>query len=159
MIRCTFHLNGGALSTLSCPGVGFFSAYSGQAGSTRNNPDAMAIQDVGPLPTGKYYIVSRPTGGRLNFARDYISSVASGSDRKLWFALYREDNELDDITFIGEVERNSFRLHSAGYKGTSNGCITFPSMAQYMILRNALLNTTTFYVSSSLIAYGTVHVY
>lgn len=24
MIQCTFHLNGGQLSTLSCPGIGFF---------------------------------------------------------------------------------------------------------------------------------------
>ncbi|ATF92902.1 Uncharacterised protein [Cedecea neteri] len=51
MIRCTFHLNGGALSTLSCPGIGFFAAYSGQAGSTRNNPE-QAFYNWYPKPKG-----------------------------------------------------------------------------------------------------------
>ncbi len=159
MIRCTFHLNGGALSTLSCPGVGFFSAYSGQAGSTRNNPDAMAVKNIGPLPTGKYYIVSRPTGGRFQWFHDSTASLFSGSDRDLWFGLFRDDDNIDDHTFIDKVERGNFRLHPAGYKGISEGCITFPSLSQYMILRNALLSTTTFYVTSTLVAYGTVYVY
>lgn len=159
MIRCTFHLNGGALSTLGCPGIGFFAAYSGQAGSTRNNPDAMAVKNIGPLPPGKYYIVSRPTGGRFSGIRDYFGSVVSGSDRELWFGLFRDDGSVDDYTFIEDVKRSNFRLHPAGYKGTSHGCITFPGLSQYMILRNSLLSTTTFNVTSTLIAYGTVYVY
>lgn len=44
MIRCTFHLNGGQMSTLSCPGIGFFPAYSGHAGGKRNNPDAITLK-------------------------------------------------------------------------------------------------------------------
>lgn len=59
MIRCTFHLNGGQMSTLSCPGLGFFPAYSGHAGANRNNPDAIALKKKGPLPPGKYFIVTR----------------------------------------------------------------------------------------------------
>ncbi len=50
MIRCTFHLNSGQLSNLSCPGIGFFPAYSGNKGAMRNNPNDSGIQDVGPLP-------------------------------------------------------------------------------------------------------------
>lgn len=159
MIKCTFYLNGGSLSNLSCPGIGFFPAYSGESGSTRNNPDAMAVKDFGPLPPGKYYIVSRPTGGRLSGIRDYVGSVLSGSDRDLWFGLFREDSNIDDYTFIGEVERGNFRLHPAGYKGISHGCITLPSISNYMIIRNALMNATKFNVTPFLLAYGTVHVY
>ena len=60
MIRCTFHLNSGQLSTLSCPGVGFFPAYSGNAGENRNNPGKTGVPEKGPLPPGKYYC--RQTG-------------------------------------------------------------------------------------------------
>lgn len=60
MIHCTFRLNGNALSNLSCTGIGFFPAYSGNTGQHRNNPDSVAIKDIGALPPGKYYIVDRP---------------------------------------------------------------------------------------------------
>lgn len=159
MIRCTFHLNGGTLSTLSCPGVGFFPAYSGYVGSIRNNPDDMAVVKRGPLPIGKYYIVSRPTGGFASGLHDYMASLISGSDRSVWFALYRVDDNLDDHTFIGKVERGNFRLHPAGYKGISEGCITFPNLSDFIILRDTLLATATFPVSASLRAYGTIQVY
>lgn len=159
MIRCTFMLNGSGLSTLSVPGVGFFPAYSGNAGEHRNNPDSVAVPQVGPLPPGKYYIVDRPTGGRMGFLHDEFNSVISGSDRSLWFGLYREDCNLDDITFIDRVERGKFRLHPAGYSGVSEGCITLPNHSHYAILLKALLKTATVNVSVSLMAYGTVQVY
>ena len=60
MIRCSFHLNSGQLSTLSCPGLGFFPAYSGNVGIHRNNSDSVVVPKVGPLPPGQYYIVTRP---------------------------------------------------------------------------------------------------
>ena len=97
MIRCTFHLNGGALSTLSCPGFGFFPAYSGNEGLYRNNPDAANIKDVGPLPPGQYFIVDRPVG-KYGFVRDHANSFMSGSDRSVWFALFRHDDLIDDFT-------------------------------------------------------------
>ncbi|MDF7680323.1 DUF2778 domain-containing protein [Enterobacteriaceae bacterium ESL0689] len=159
MIRCTFRLNGQNMSTFSCPGVGFFPAYSGYAGSTRNNPNAIAIPGSGPLPTGRYYIVTRPTGGILSPIRDATSSILSGSNRFTWFALYKDDGKIEDHTFIGNVERGNFRLHPAGYRGISEGCITFPNRSDFEILRHALLQTSTFYVSSSLVAFGTVQVY
>ena len=64
MIQCTFYLNGNQLSNLSCPGIGFFPAYSG-TGSSRNNANDIAIPSIGPLPPGVYYIVTRGTGGLL----------------------------------------------------------------------------------------------
>ncbi|NIG73719.1 DUF2778 domain-containing protein [Cedecea neteri] len=158
MIRCTFHLNGGALSTLSCPGVGFFPAYSG-TGASRNNPDDIAVKNIGPLPPGQYYIVIRGTGGIVTSINDSIASVISGSDRSIWFALYRNDEQIDDFTFIDVVERGHFRLHPAGYKGTSEGCITLPRLSDFMLLREALLKTPKIQVSASLSAFGTVQVY
>lgn len=45
MIQCTFHLNGNQLSNLSCPGIGFFPAYSG-TGTSRNNANDIAIPSI-----------------------------------------------------------------------------------------------------------------
>lgn len=159
MIRCTFHLNGYQLSNLSCPGIGFFPAYSGQSGNDRNNPGSTAKPDIGPLPPGEYYIVSRGAGGVFTHISDYFASNISGSDRSTWFALYRNDGTIDDMTFFEKVTRGHFRLHPAGYRGISKGCITLSSKAHFEILRNALLSTPTIMVSSSLRAYGTVQVY
>lgn len=111
MIKCTFHLNGGAISTLSCPGIGFFPAYSGNTGLYRNNPDSAHIKNVGPLPPGKYFIVNRPLGGLRTAIKNYIESEMSGSDRSIWFALYRDDGKIDDVTFYESVLRGQFRLH------------------------------------------------
>lgn len=159
MIRCTFMLNGYGLSTLSVPGVGFFPAYSGNAGEHRNNPSSVAVKEVGPLPPGRYFIVDRPVGSWRNRAKNLLLSETSGSDRKLWFALYREDEQLDDLTFIDKVERGNFRLHPAGNSGNSNGCITLPNHNHYEILRSSLLQTAKTKVSACLTAYGTVQVY
>ena len=159
MIRCTFRLNGSGLSTLSCPGYGFFHAYSGEVGPHRNNPDSADVKDIGPLPPGQYYIVTRGTGGIGTHVSDFFGSVVSGSDRSVWFALYRNDNSIDDLTFIDQVKRGNFRLHPAGYKGVSHGCITLPSKDHFTILREALLNTPQIKISSTLNAFGTVQVY
>lgn len=159
MIQCLFRLNGEGMSTLVCPGVGFFPAYSGQEGSTRNNPDDMAIQEIGPLPTGRYYIVNRPKGGTLGWFWDYHDSIWSGSDRDLWFGLFKDDSQLDDQTFVDSVRRGEFRLHPAGYRGISMGCITLPDHCNYATLRNALLSTTPMKITPTLTAYGTVQEY
>lgn len=160
MIRCTFHLNNSQLSTFSCPGVGFFPAYSGNAGVNRNNPDKTAVSGKGPLPPGKYYIVLRPGSGAAHFVKSLTYSVLSGSNHFHWFALYREDSDIDDYTFISEVERGNFRLHPAGYKGISNGCITFLNTSHFNIMRAALLRQPTFKIGGTqLDALGTVQVY
>ncbi|WP_312948939.1 DUF2778 domain-containing protein [Superficieibacter sp.] len=159
MIQCTFHLNGGQLSTLSCAGVGFFSAYSGNTGKYRNNPDTVAVVGKGPLPPGKYYIVTRPRGGFKTHWHSMIKELESGSNRDLWFALYRDDNQLDDTSFIDCVERGNFRLHPAGQSGISDGCITIPSHADYAILLQALISTPPVMITAQLKAFGTVQVY
>lgn len=159
MIRCTFHLNGGQLSTLSCPGIGFFPAYSGNTGVYRNNPNAVAAPGAGPLPPGKYYIVSRPQGGLRTRWHDMIKELESGSNRDFWFALYREDGNLDDVTFIDDVKRGSFRLHPAGQSCISNGCITLPNHSHYEILMHSLLSSGAIMISAQLKAFGTVQVY
>ena len=66
---------------------------------------------------------------------------------------------IDDLTWVGEVQRGHFRLHPAGYKGVSEGCITLPRLSDFMLLRAALLNTPTIQVTASLAAFGTVQVY
>ncbi|MDK9362799.1 MULTISPECIES: DUF2778 domain-containing protein [Lelliottia] len=158
MIRCTFRLNGNGLSNLSCPGIGFFPAYSGNEGQHRNNPASVAVKGAGPLPPGQYYIVDRPRsiGTRV---KDVFATKYTGSDHSIWFALYRVDGSIDDHTFIEAVERGNFRLHPAGYEGISNGCITLPSPSHFLILRDALMKTPKLLVSGSLYAYGTVQVY
>lgn len=159
MIRCTFRLNGQGMSTLVCPGIGFFPAFSGYEGVHRNNPDYTNIKDAGPLPTGRYYIVSRPTGGRLGRARDIYNSVKSGSDLKTWYGLFKDDGSIDDKTLIECIDRGEFRLHPAGYWGVSKGCITLQCKSHYAVLRSALLQTASVQLTSELITYGTIQVY
>jgi hypothetical protein len=119
----------------------------------------VAVVEAGRLPFAKYYIVDRPRGGISTKVEASVNSLMSGSDRDLWFGLYREDGNVDDITFIDQVKRGAFRLHPAGYSGVSEGCITLPSHSHYAILREALLNTARINISASLTAYGTVQVY
>lgn len=106
MIRCTFCLNGNQLSNLSCPGIGFFPACSG-SGTSRNDPDAVAVPSIGPLPTGLYYIVTRGTGGVVTMVSDSLASFISGSDRSIWFALYRHDSQIDDHTLLVMFEEET----------------------------------------------------
>lgn len=42
--------------------------------------------------------------------QDWAATKYSGSDRSVWFALYRDDGNIDDWTFIDRVERGHFRL-------------------------------------------------
>lgn len=53
--------------------------------------------------------------------QDWAATKYSGSDRSVWFALYRDDGNIDDWTFIDHVERGHFRLHPAGCMGISEG--------------------------------------
>lgn len=84
MIRCTFHLNGGQLSTLSCPGVGFFPAYSGHAGANRNNPDSVALKKKGPCLLGNISLllvtveVSVPVGTICSKNLKVVQTVTFG---------------------------------------------------------------------------------
>jgi Tlde1 domain len=144
----TFELNSKEYSILKHQSGGVV-AFSGVA-DARNNPAFENRPGVGPIPRGLYYIVDRPTGGVLGPVRDYILG------RGDWFALYRDDGTIDDVTTIGGVQRGQFRLH-AGRR--SEGCVTLTSMSEFRRLRELLLKTETSTISGTKIKYyGTVTV-
>src|ERR1700688_3097052 len=122
-IQCTFRLNNKPMSVLHCDGVGDFDAFSGIDG-VKNNPDAVSIPDVGPLPRGRYYIVDRGSGGLFTHIIDFFADFINQTERRKWFALYRDDGNVDDWTFIDDVARGLFRLHPHGTSNVSKGCIT-----------------------------------
>lgn len=57
-----FVINDMYYSPLSFPGVGTFTAFSGN-GAYRNRGACAMIPKEGPVPAGKYWIVDRPEGG------------------------------------------------------------------------------------------------
>lgn len=108
-----------------------YSVFSG-AGDDRNNPNSTDKADAGPLPTGKYYVVDRESGGRLGRLRDWWS------DKDIWFALYRDDGNVNDSTIVNGVVRGQFRMHP----GTiSVGCVTFVKRSEFDEMRAILLKT------------------
>ncbi|KMW71382.1 hypothetical protein TI10_21155 [Photorhabdus luminescens subsp. luminescens] len=157
-ITCTFTLNGMPTSILHCIGVGSFPAFSGQKYG-RNNAYMTTVQDIGPLPKGRYFIVGRQSGGRLNAIRMWVLKNFYGTDRETWFALYRDDGKINDETFIEGVKRGNFRLHPIGPRGLSEGCVTLTQQTDFDYIRAALLKTTMIPIpGSSLKAYGTIKV-
>jgi len=158
MIIARFPLNGLPASVLSVPGVGNFPAFSGQKAG-RNNSSLSSVPDIGPIPPGRYFVVGRHSGGRLGAVYEFGLREFYGTDRTTWFALYREDWQIDDTVFIEGVKRGKFRLHPIGPKGLSEGCITLTQLSDFDYLRDALLKTTMIQVPcSSFMAYGTITV-
>ena len=153
----TFELNRMPVSRLVGDGVSY-PAFSGSPPYV-NDPSGINIPDVGPVPTGTFYIVDRPSGGMLGWLRDFLS----GADE--WFALYRQDTLIDDKTDVcseGEnvetlcVSRGNFRLHPGS---VSRGCLTLVNHDDYEQLRKLLLNTETGIVpGTSIPYYGTITV-
>jgi len=157
-IHCTFTLNKKNVSTLSCPGVGEFAAFSGDR-IGKNNSAYIAVPDVGPLPPGKYYIVDRGSGGFFSHLRDSARVMLNDTDKSTWFALYRDDGAIDDQTFVNKVQRDLFRLHPHGLQNLSKGCITLLDVQAYSRLRKNLLNTVRIPLPNGKgFAYGTVDV-
>ncbi|MBB5506617.1 DUF2778 domain-containing protein [Paraburkholderia atlantica] len=158
-----FLVNNAPLSPLTIFGVGTFNAFSGHH-QYRNRAGCTAVPNDGPIPAGKYWIVDRPKGGIRSqayaWAQDtFNSAFGTPSNHNEWFALYRDDGSIDDITWVNGVRRGQFRLHPAGGQGISLGCITVPSHSDFMRIRNALIHTVTIPVrSSGLRAYGTIEV-
>jgi hypothetical protein len=145
------------MSTLVAPGVGMYPAFSGQK-EGRNNPAAMGKPDIGPLPTGRYFIVDRESGGRLGWLRDLVLENVYGTDRGSWFALYRDDGRIDDVTMVNGVRRGAFRLHPIGPRGLSEGCITLNSPSDFLALSRKLRAGPMIAVAGGGKAYGTVDV-
>lgn len=123
-----------------------YPVFSGQD-EHRNKPESIRIPNAGPIPTGQYYIVDRPSGG----FREKIYSR-----KKKWFALYYMDDVIDDEMTIDGVTRGNFRLHP----GTiSEGCITFVDRSQFLQVRELLLKTKTGMIpGTSIKYYGTITV-
>lgn len=158
-----FIINDEDLSPLIIPGIGAFKAFSGDT-VYRNRGGCTAVPDKGPIPAGLYWIVDRPTGGlksrAIAQAKDWWSGISGPSSHHTeWFALYRDDGVIDDHTWINGVERGQFRLHPAGGRGISLGCITLPNYADFEKIRRELLHTFTIPARHSGIrAYGTIEV-
>src|SRR5690606_41927311 len=61
MKKCTFELNGQAMSSLTI-GALSFPAFSG-LGDNINRRISACIPDLGPIPPGDYFILNRESGG------------------------------------------------------------------------------------------------
>lgn len=145
----TFLLNSEPMSLLTGIGVSF-PAFSG-LGASVNKPSTVCTPDEGAIPPGTYYVVDRPTGGRLGFVYDWWA------DREDWFALFADDGTIDDSTYCNTVRRGEFRLHPKGPRGRSLGCITLESLDDFNKLRDKLKGLTPCAVAgTSLTAYAKI---
>lgn len=143
-----FYLNSKDMSSIECGCGDKYDAFSG-SGSAKNNPNESQDVDDGPIPPGRYYIVNRPSGGRLGFVDTW-----KGKDE--WFALYADDGSPNDYTATGIHLRGQFRLHP----GTiSKGCVTLPSKTDFEAIRERLMHTKQEYIpGTKVLYYGTITV-
>jgi Protein of unknown function (DUF2778) len=149
MIDCKFELNNKPMSTFWC-GATQFPAFSGLKEHINRRASA-CVPYAGPIPTGKYYIFDRESGGLAGPLLD----IFTGKDQ--WFALYAIDKKIDDETYCNEVKRGNFRLHPKGDQGISQGCITIDRKTDFQSLRTILRNTKQETVpGSKFLAYGIV---
>ena len=124
-------------------GVGTFLAFSGN-GIYRNRGACSSVLKNGPLPTGKYWIVERGSGGFFSGLKADVQDTwnrawyGAAFGRDEWFALYKDDWGIDDGTWINNVHRGLFRLHPGHL---SEGCITIAHNSDYALIRNALIRT------------------
>lgn len=155
-IEGKFTVNDAHWSPLKILGMGEFMAFSGQGGY-RNHGGCAHIPGQGPIPPGKYWVVDRAMGGKLNQLKNYVKDLWTGNDHSEWFALYRDDNQIDDYTWIKGVERGQFRLHPGSI---SEGCITLPHYVDFQRIRQGLLRTNKIWVpgKAGLKSYGTIEV-
>lgn len=158
-----FLVNNQSHAPLYMFGVGTFMAFSGE-GIYRNRGGCTGVPNNGPLPAGKYWIVDRPAGGLRSqmeaWGKDLGNTLlGKPTHHTEWFALYRDDSQIDDWTWVNGVKRGNFRLHPIGGGGHSYGCITLMSYADFQGLRRALLSTNTIPArNSGLQAYGWIEV-
>lgn len=149
MYQCTFKLNNQPMSVFKV-GATSFLAFSGIKPYV-NMRTAMCVKDNGPIPPGTYYIVDRESGGRLE---SIYKALGWHGD---WFSLHADDGKIDDEVFCESVKRNHFRLHPAGLRRISRGCITIETQSDFNYLRAILLGTKKEAIpGSALLAYGKV---
>lgn len=153
-----FTINGADFCPLFFPGIGTFSAFSGNH-QYRNQPGCNSILDMGPIPPGKYWIVSRAEGGPWSKTITFVKNVMTRVRHQDWFALYRDDGKIDDYTWYNGVKRGNFRLHPNGYFGQSDGCITLLNSTDFYMLRTALLRSPEVRIpGTSLMSFGCIEV-
>ena len=63
------------------------------------------------------------------------------NDKRDWFALYANDDEIDDETWCEQVKRGQFRLHPKGRMGISQGCIVIEHSKDFQSLSAMLKNS------------------
>ncbi|BBU29565.1 hypothetical protein BTHE68_32990 [Burkholderia sp. THE68] len=162
-VQGRFVVNNAPMLTLEMFGVGTFPAFSGDK-LYRNRGGCTAIADKGPIPSGRYRIVDRPAGGigsqLYAWGKDMWNSAnAHPTHHDQWFALYRDDGQIDDWTWVNGVQRGNFRLHPVGGSGVSFGCITLERNEDFQRLRQTLLHTPKVWTSvPELQAYGWIEV-
>lgn len=153
-----FYLNKADFAPLVFPGVGTFMAYSGNKGY-RNQPGCTFVTDNGPLPVGRYWIVDRHVGGMRTQFRESLATLFRRNIRADWFGLYRDDGSVNDYTWIDGIKRGSFRLHPAGSRQLSLGCLSVHHPTDFYMLREALLRTPKIQIpGAELSAHGTIEV-
>ncbi|WKV52694.1 MULTISPECIES: DUF2778 domain-containing protein [Dickeya] len=158
-----FIVNNADYSPLTLLGVGTFMAFSGDK-IYRNRGGCTDVPEAGPIPEGRYWIVDRPTGGIRSQATAWLKDSWNtvwgyDSNHSEWFALYRDDGQIDDYTWINGVRRGNFRLHPIGGQGVSLGCITLQHYSDFAAIRAALLRTRKQPVhNTGLEAYGIIEV-
>ncbi|MBV4365572.1 DUF2778 domain-containing protein [Erwinia sp. BNK-24-b] len=157
-----FIINDADFSPLIIYGTGTFLAYSGKD-KYRNRSGCGGIPNLGPIPAGRYHIVNRPSGGWKDVIRNigkYAWTWVTPTPiiKAEWFALYRDDNRIDDRTWINGVERGHFRWHPPGPLGVSLGCITLQHRSDFLAIRQSLLATQSVRLRNGLESYGIIEV-
>jgi|SRR5690554_3861628 len=130
MKKCTFELNGKAMSSFTI-GASSFPAFSG-LGNHINRRVSACVPSLGPIPPGEYFILDRESGGRLGWLYDLWSG------KRNWFALYNNDGYIDDEAWCESVKRGQFRLHPRGLEGVSKGCIVLNQSNDFQLLSSIL---------------------
>jgi len=152
---------------LDCGRLGFFDVLSGEAPYT-NVPEC-SFKTGAAIPPGKYWIVDRPEGSRGNRARADISDLYKKAfirentpPHEDWFGLFSEKTMSNELP-VYNATRSAFCLHplNGDGSGVSEGCITFYSVPDFLLVRKALLNqekTKVFAVGRKLEVYGCIDV-
>lgn len=130
MRQCHFELINKPMSILRL-GASEFPAFSG-LGAHVNQRLSACFRSQGPIPPGSYFVIDRQSGGRLGWLYDLFSK------RNDWFALYAVDDNIDDATWCGQVERGKFRLHPKGPSGISEGCVVIDRLPDFLHLQTML---------------------
>ena len=149
MYICSFTLNDRITSVFEIAGRSY-PAFSGLDDHANKRRD-VCLPDLGPIPTGAYYIVDRQSGGHMGWWYDAFG------DKPDWFALYADDGRIDDETFCNGVRRGNFRLHPAVGRGLSKGCITIQQQSDFNIIKGMLRGVKNVKVPcTDILTYGKV---